>query len=207
MKTWITKALQFLQASLEPPKHELNELDWKAALSPDKKRLTEHLSAFANQPGGGFLVFGVDAAGTATSVDEKTVETTVNQLANLGRQALQPPVALDHAVEDYVSARLLFVHVPESAVKPVHLRGKGLEDAFIRSGGTTRRASRQEIWDAHVEQPDSAVGGIARVGAAAGHGVRGKTERRAHSQNGGAASAHHTGGDAGLDGGRAVHHA
>jgi predicted HTH transcriptional regulator len=41
--------------------------------------------------------------------------------------------------------RLLFVHVPESAVKPVHLRGKGLEDAFIRSGGTTRRASRQEI--------------------------------------------------------------
>lgn len=145
MKTWITKALQFLQASLEPPKHELNELDWKAALSPDKKRLTEHLSAFANQPGGGFLVFGVDAAGTATSVDEKTVETTVNQLANLGRQALQPPVALDHAVEDYVSARLLFVHVPESAVKPVHLRGKGLEDAFIRSGGTTRRASRQEI--------------------------------------------------------------
>ena len=30
-------------------------------------------------------------------------------------------------------------------MKPVHLRGKGLEDAFIRSGGTTRKASRQEI--------------------------------------------------------------
>ena len=48
MKVWMTKALELLKTSLEPPKHELNELDWKAALSPDKKRLTEHLSAFAN---------------------------------------------------------------------------------------------------------------------------------------------------------------
>jgi len=139
------KAFDLLKASLEPPKHELNELDWKAALSPDKKRLTEHLSAFANQPGGGYLVYGVDSSGTPAGVDETTVETTVNQLANLGRAGLEPPVALDHAVEDYESVRLLFVHVPESAVKPVHLRGKGLEDACIRSGGTTRRAARQEI--------------------------------------------------------------
>ena len=93
----MTKALELLKASLEPPKHELNELDWKAALSPDKKRLTEHLSAFANQPGGGYLVFGVDSAGTPAGMDEKTVETTLNQLANLGRAGLEPPVALDHA--------------------------------------------------------------------------------------------------------------
>lgn len=145
MKAWMTKALELLRASLEPPKHELNELDWKAALSPDKKRLAEHLSALANQPGGGYLVFGVDSAGTPSGVDEKTIETTVNQLANLGRAGLEPPIALDHMVEDYESVRLLFVHVLESAVKPVHLRGKGLEDAFIRSGGTTRKASRQEI--------------------------------------------------------------
>jgi len=145
MKPWITRALEFLAASLEPPNHELNELDWKAALSPDKKRLTEHLSAFANQPGGGYLVFGVDPSGKPQGLDVKAVETTINQLANLGRQGLEPPLALDHAVDEYKSFRLLFVQVPESAVKPVHLRGKGLEHAFIRSGGTTRLASRQEI--------------------------------------------------------------
>lgn len=44
-----------------------------------------------------------------------------------------------------MGVRLLFVYMPESPIKPVHLRGKGLEYAFIRSGGTTRRASRQEI--------------------------------------------------------------
>jgi ATP-dependent DNA helicase RecG len=145
MKAWMPKAVELLKASLEPPRHELNELDWKAALSPDKKRLTEHLSAFANQPGGGFMVYGIDDTGTPRGVDAKTIEITTNQLANLGRQGLEPPMALDHAVEDYESARLLFVHVPESAVKPVHLRGKSLEHAFIRSGGTTRAASRQEI--------------------------------------------------------------
>lgn len=145
MKTWMGHALDLLKESLKPPKHELNELDWKAALSPDKKRLTEHLSGFANHPGGGYLVFGVDGAGTPSGVEGTTVETTVNHLANLGRAGLEPPIALDHGVEDFGSVRLLFIHVPESAVKPVHLRGKGLGDAFIRSGGTTRKASRQEI--------------------------------------------------------------
>ena len=32
------------------------------------------------------------------------------------KASLEPPVALDHTVEDYESVRLLFVHVPESAV-------------------------------------------------------------------------------------------
>ncbi len=145
MKLWLTKAMDFLKASLEPPKHELNELDWKAAVSPDKKRLSEHLSALANLPGGGFLVFGVDNTGTAVGVDETAIENTMNKLANLGREALEPPLALDHTVESFATVRLLFVHVPESTVKPVHLRGKSLEHAFIRSGGTTRAASRQEI--------------------------------------------------------------
>jgi ATP-dependent DNA helicase RecG len=145
MKAWMTRALDLLKASLQPPKHELNELDWKAALSPDKKRLTEHLSAFANSPGGGYLVFGVDSAGMPSGVDAHVVEMKVNQLANLGRAGLEPPLALDHSVEDFESVRLLFVYVPESAVKPVHIRGKGLDEAYIRSGGTTRKASRQEI--------------------------------------------------------------
>ncbi len=61
-KSWTPKATKLLKASLEKPRHELNELDWKAALSPDKKRLAEHLSALANHPGGGYLLFGVDSA-------------------------------------------------------------------------------------------------------------------------------------------------
>ncbi|HEX5399269.1 MAG TPA: ATP-binding protein [Verrucomicrobiae bacterium] len=145
MKSWVNRAFGLLQASLEQPKHELNELDWKFALSPDKKRLAEHLSAFANYPGGGFLIYGVDASGKPDAMDEAAIQTTINQLANIGRQGVEPSVSLDHAVEDYESVPLLFVRIPEASVKPVHIRGKGLEATFIRSGGTTRQASRQEI--------------------------------------------------------------
>lgn len=145
MKNWLNRALALLRGSLESPRHELNELDWKAYLSSDKKRLAEHLSALSNYPGGGFLVYGVDNFGAPTGISDAEVEKAANQLANLGRDAVEPPLALDHALENYGDIRLLFVHVPESPVKPVHLRGKGLEHAFVRSNGTTRQASRQEI--------------------------------------------------------------
>ena len=145
MKNWLNRAIALLMGSLETPRHEQNELDWKVAISPDKKRLAEHLSALANYPGGGFLVYGVDNSGTPVGINDAEIEVVINQLANLGRDAVVPPLALDHAVEKFEGVRLLFVHVTESPVKPVHIRGKGLEYAFIRSGGTTRSASRQEI--------------------------------------------------------------
>jgi ATP-dependent DNA helicase RecG len=145
MKDWMNRAFALLKASLESPKSELNELDWKSEISPDKKRLAEHLSAFANYPGGGFMVYGIDASGIPHGVGQKAIETTLNQLSNIGRKCLEPAVALDHAVESHNSVPLLFVYVVESPIKPVHIRGQGLEHAFIRSGGTTRPASRQDI--------------------------------------------------------------
>jgi len=162
----MAKALELLRASLEPPQHELNELDWKAALSPDKKRLTEHLSAFANLPGGGYLAFGIDGTGKPVGVNQAEIEKITNQLANLGREALEPRLALDHGGETYEGVRLLFVHIPETTVKPVHLRGKGLKDAFIRSGGTAR--GRIQAGNRHLDaaQPHSTLGRTARVDAA-----------------------------------------
>ncbi len=91
------------------------------------------------------MVYGINDSGIPCATDEKTIQNTINHLANIGRHGVEPSVSLDHAVESYESVPLLFVYVPESSVKPVHIRGKSLEIAFIRSGGTTRQASRQEI--------------------------------------------------------------
>ena len=46
MKAWLTKALELLKASLEPPKHELNEMDWKAgrAVAGQESRLDDRSS-------------------------------------------------------------------------------------------------------------------------------------------------------------------
>jgi ATP-dependent DNA helicase RecG len=145
MKSWLDKAMELLKASLDPPQHELNELDWKTDLSPLKHRMTEHLSAFSNYPGGGFLVFGIGSKGIPARLNETQVDTIITQLTNLGRDALDPAICIDHSVASYMSSRLLFIYIPESLVKPVHLRGKSLDHAYIRSGGSTRRATRQDI--------------------------------------------------------------
>ena len=145
-KLWVSDALQALDESLSPLPHELNELDWKARLSDDKDRLAEHLMAFANQANGGTLVFGIadDGRPVGTSADEAREITA--KLTNLGREAVNPPLALDHAMVEYAGGvPLLLVRIPEQSVKPVHRRGKSEMETWIRSGGSTRKASRQEV--------------------------------------------------------------
>ncbi|HEY4082301.1 MAG TPA: ATP-binding protein [Burkholderiaceae bacterium] len=146
MKHWVADALRSLDESLAPIPHEANDLDWKARLSDNKDRLAEHLMAFANQPNGGILVFGINDDGEPIGIDAEETTRIVSSLGNLGRDAIEPALALDHAVVSYRdSVPLLLVRIPEHAVKPAHRRGKSVEEAWIRSGGTTRKASRQEI--------------------------------------------------------------
>lgn len=144
-KHWVAEALRCLDETLKPLPHELNELDWKTQLSTHKERLAEHLMAFGNHPNGGTLVFGINDDGVPVGVDANGVERVTNTLANLGRDAVDPPLAIDHAVVTYESVPVLLVRVPEQATKPVHRRGKTIEEAWIRSGGTTRKASRQDV--------------------------------------------------------------
>lgn len=146
IKNWIKRAFEFLEHSLSPVPQELNELDWKEELSPDNKKLSRHISAFANNPGGGFLVFGIEnKSGTPTGITQIQAENIVQKLSSLCRDMVNPLVSIDHAIESYNGKPLLFVFIKESAVKPVHLASGTIEDAYIRSGGTTRKASRQEI--------------------------------------------------------------
>ncbi len=144
-KHWVNDALSILAESLSPVPHELNELDWKASLSTHKDRLAEHLMAMANHPNGGILAFGIDNQGAPGGVNAAQVEQILGTLANLGREAIDPPLTLDHAVVDYVNTPLLLVRIHEHSVKPVRRRGKSIEETWIRSGGTTRKASRQEV--------------------------------------------------------------
>lgn len=144
-KHWVSDALSILAESLSPVPHELNELDWKASLSTHKDRLAEHLMAMANHPNGGVLAFGIDNQGLPLGVNAAQIEQITGTLANLGREAVDPPLTLDHAVTEYANIPVLLVRVPENPVKPVHRRGKSIEETWIRSAGTTRKASRQEV--------------------------------------------------------------
>lgn len=145
-KHWVALATTIFESCRAPVPHEINELDWKIDLSADKNRLAEHLIAFSNHPNGGFLVFGVvDAGAKLLGVTQEQTETIVSRLANLGRDAIEPALVIDHAVINYRETPLLFVYIREQNNKPAHKRGKSIEETWIRSGGTTRKASRSEI--------------------------------------------------------------
>ena len=146
MKNWIQRAIDTLNHSLTPVPQELNELDWKETLSPNNGKIAKHLSAFANLPGGGFMEFGIDdKTGTPLGINQVQAETIVQKMSSICRDSISPVVTIEHAVENFNGASLLFVRIPESAVKPVYLSSGTIEDAYIRNGGTTRKASRQEV--------------------------------------------------------------
>lgn len=146
VKQWIGRAVNLLIHSLEPIPQELNELDWKETLSPDAKQLSKHISAFANNPGGGFLVFGIENhSAKMIGVNQLQADEIVRKLGNICRESVVTQVTMDHAIEEFRSVALLFVYIRENAIKPVHLRSGSIEDAYIRSGGTTRLASRPEV--------------------------------------------------------------
>lgn len=144
-KYWVAAVLNGLEQSLSPVPHEVNELDWKASLSEHKDRLSEHLMAFSNYPNGGSLVFGLVDTGQLVGIAQAEAAQIINTLSNLGRDAVEPPLALDHAVVEFKGVPLLLVYIPEQTVKPVHRRGKTIEQTWVRSGGTTRKASRHEV--------------------------------------------------------------
>ncbi|RZK33984.1 MAG: ATP-binding protein [Hymenobacter sp.] len=120
MKKWLPLALDLLESSLLPVPQELNEIDWKLDISPNNKKLTQHLAAFANNPGGGYMAFGIDDAdGTPVGISKEQAEVIISKLTNLSRHTLQPEPKIDYSIEPYKTASILIVHVPESAIKPV----------------------------------------------------------------------------------------
>lgn len=102
MDIWINRAIALLDKSLNPIAQELNELDWKEDLSPNNQKLSKHLSAFSNLPGGGFLVFGIgDKTGEVKAITTENAELIVQKLSSLARDTLSPEVAIDHKIEIY----------------------------------------------------------------------------------------------------------
>lgn len=146
MKNWISKALNYLDKSLGKVPSELNEIDWKEDLSPNNNKLCQHISAFANLPGGGFLAFGIEnRTASIVGIQKDNADNIVDRLSSLCRDGVDPLVRIDHSIETYREKEILLIYIQESAIKPVHIAGKTLEQSFIRSGGTTRKASRQDV--------------------------------------------------------------
>ncbi len=142
---WKEKAIRLLEQSLKPIPQELNGIDWKGGLSNDKERLAQHICAFSNITGGGFLVFGINDDASFCKMTKEQIEQIVTRLDNIAQNRMCSPVQLEHAVMEYNGYALLFFHIPEYREKPMHLRGADIYNCYTRSVGHTVRMSRQQV--------------------------------------------------------------
>jgi predicted HTH transcriptional regulator len=142
---WTERAIKYLKNSLHPISAELNEIDWKSGLSSKTDRLAQHLCAFANLEGGGFLVYGVNNDTTMFSVNKEQADAIIGKLGNIARNNLMQPLVLEHATVDFNGHSLLFIHILENIEKPVYIRGGTIYDSYRRSVGQTVKMSRQEV--------------------------------------------------------------
>lgn len=145
MQNWRDKAVSLLRDSLYPVPQELNAIDWKSSLSDKSDRLAQHVCAFANTTGGGYLAFGVNDDATFTPLAKDEIEAVVTKLGNIAKNNLAWSIQIEHAVVDFEGHAVLFVHIPEQTNKPIYLRGKDIYESYIRSAGHTVKMSREQV--------------------------------------------------------------
>lgn len=145
MSDWLETAKQTLIRSLKPIPQEINELDWKSDLSDKSERIAQHISAFANNPNGGYLVFGINDDGIPHSLDKSKIDDIVKRLGNIARNNLAQPISIEHAVIDYEKSSILIIYIPENIEKPVYIRGKDIFHSYKRSAGQTVKISNLEV--------------------------------------------------------------
>ena len=145
MNNWIETAKQLLSRSLKPIPQELNELDWKSDISDKSERLAQHISAFANNPNGGFLVFGINDDGNIINLNKDKIDEIIKKIGNIARNNIAQPVAIEHDVIEFENKPILIIHIPENFDKPVYLRGKTVYESYKRSAGQTVKLSINEV--------------------------------------------------------------
>jgi ATP-dependent DNA helicase RecG len=126
---------------------DLQAIEVKAAKHGLPERLWETLSAFANTPGGGIILLGLDEASGFQTVGVRDPAKIQKELANLCDN-MEPPLRPIIDVLQYEGKRVVVAEVPEipSDQKPCYYKGAGpFHGAFIRVADGNRRLTEYEV--------------------------------------------------------------
>jgi ATP-dependent DNA helicase RecG len=134
-------------ANLRAAGTDHSKVEAKAAATELPKRLWETLSAFANTPGGGVIVLGLDERKRFMAIgvrDQKKIQQDVASLCD----QMEPPLRShirSHALE---GVHVVVVEVPEMdrAQKPCFYKGQGhLNGSFVRVADGDRKLTSYEV--------------------------------------------------------------
>jgi ATP-dependent DNA helicase RecG len=114
-------------------------------------KVFDSLSAFANRPGGGVILFGLDERQGFAVVGVGNAQRVQEEVAGWARDEMEPPVTVEFTVDEIEGHTVLALEVSEipNERKPCFYKPKGLRGnggAYIRCGGTDRSMTDYEIF-------------------------------------------------------------
>jgi ATP-dependent DNA helicase RecG len=125
--------LQTIIADLRSEGSDFAEVEVKRAAGGFPRSVAPSLSAFANTPGGGTLIFGLDEAKNFSAVGVYDVAACKSALASLARQGIDPPVNPITWDFTFEGKQIIAAQVDEVAtsMKPCRVRSTG--KAYLRA--------------------------------------------------------------------------
>ncbi|MCX5885236.1 MAG: putative DNA binding domain-containing protein [Proteobacteria bacterium] len=142
---------ELLQLITEVQRHqsELDDIEVKSAHGGTPQRLYESLSAFANRPGGGVMLFGLEEDRNFEIVGVSNAHDLQKIISDLASSEMEPPLRPDFTVEDIDGNTVVAVEISEipAEQKPCYYKPKGLhKGSYIRVGNTNRQMTDYEIF-------------------------------------------------------------
>ncbi len=131
---------------------EVDAVEVKTAGHSSKTpKLYDSLSAFANRPGGGIILLGLDERLGFDVVGVGNPQQIQEDVSSWARDNMEPPVTVSFTVDEIEGKPVMAIEVQETPneLKPCYYKPKGLKGnggAYIRSGGTDRPMSDYGIF-------------------------------------------------------------
>jgi ATP-dependent DNA helicase RecG len=141
--------LQQLIADIRQHQTELDDVEVKTAQGGTPQRIYEALSAFANRPGGGVILFGLDERRNFEVACVGNAHRLQEEIGNLCAANMEPPLRPEFTFIEVDGKAVVAVDVGEVAAerKPCYYKPAGLNSgSYIRVGNTNRQMTDYEIF-------------------------------------------------------------
>ncbi len=141
--------LRALVADIQRRQMELDSIEVKTARQGTPKRLHQALSALANRPGGGVILFGLSEETDFSVVGVGNPHRLQEEVTHLATDQMEPPLRPRFTVDEIDGHVVVAAEIDEAAVeqKPCFFKNDGLpKGAYLRVANTNRQMSEYEVF-------------------------------------------------------------
>jgi ATP-dependent DNA helicase RecG len=134
--------------ALRDSRTDLARVEAKRATRELPKSTRETLSAFANSPGGGVILLGLDETHRFAATGVADPKKVRDSLADLSRDQMAPPLAPLIEIMEFEGVQLVVAEVAEldRGSKPCYYRGAGMANgSYVRVGDGDYRLGPAEV--------------------------------------------------------------